>query len=66
MRTTIDINEKLLKTVIGLSEASTKKEAVELSLEAFIHQKRIERLTKRLNQGTILLSRHDLHRMRSR
>ncbi len=66
MRTTLDIQENLLKEVMDLSHVPTKKEAVNLSLEAFIRQKRIERLTRRLGTGEVQLTHQDLKTMRSR
>ena len=51
MRTTIDINEGLLQQVMKLAHVPTKKQAVALSLETFIRQKRIERLANRLGKG---------------
>ncbi len=65
MRTTIDINNKLLKEVMWLSSAQTKKEAVTISFKAFIRQKRIERLAKRLGKGTLSLNQKDLADMRA-
>ena len=66
MRTTIDINDDLLKEVMTLSNVQTKKEAVEISFQSFIKQKRIERLTKRLGSGILSLSHKDLKEIRSR
>lgn len=66
MRTTLDIMENLLKEVMDLAHVPTKKEAVNLSLEAFIRQKRIERLTRRLGKGEIQLTFQDLKIMRSK
>ncbi len=66
MRTTLDINEKLLRLVMSLSRARTKKEAVDMSLLAYIRQKRLERLAGRLGKGTLSLSAKDLDELRSR
>ena len=66
MRTTIDINDDLLKEVMTLSNVQTKKEAVEISFQSFIKQKRIERLTKRLGSGILSLNHKDLKEIRSR
>ena len=66
MRTTIDINDTLFQEVIQLSHAKTKKEAVKISLESFIKQKRIELLAKRLGKGNISLNLKDLENMRVR
>ncbi|MBI1976161.1 MAG: type II toxin-antitoxin system VapB family antitoxin [Candidatus Omnitrophica bacterium] len=66
MRTTIDINEGLLKKVIRLAKVKTKKEAVALSMEAFLHQKRLQNLVSRLGRGQLRLTQSDLGKMRER
>ncbi len=66
MRTTLDIDEVLLKTVMDMSHVSTKKDAINLSLEAFIRQKRLERLARRLGKGGHRLTHQDLKIMRSK
>ncbi len=66
MRTTIDINESLIQQVMKLAHVPTKKAAISLSLEAFIRQKRLERLANRLGKGEFCLSQEDLKKMRSR
>lgn len=66
MRTTIDINDRLLKEAMHLSHASTKKKTIELSLEVFIRQKQVEQLAKRLGTGTLNLTQAQLKSMRSR
>jgi len=66
MRTTIDINDILLKEVMKLSHAQTKKEAVTISFQSFIKQKKVERLTKRLGKGSLTLNHKDLEAMRVR
>ena len=66
MRTTIDINKGLLQQVMKLAHVPTKKQAVVLSLETFIRQKRIERLANRLGKGEFCLSQEDLEKMRAR
>ena len=40
MRTTIEIDDKLLKEALALTKAKTKKELIHRSLEALIRQKR--------------------------
>ena len=66
MRTTIDINERLLGRVMNLAHVRTKKEAVRLSLETFIRQKRLGRLASRLGKGGFHLSLEALEKMRAR
>lgn len=63
MKTTLDIQDSLLKEAIRLSGARTKTEAVRLALEELIRQKRIEEVIARA--GTLEFSsdwekaRHD-------
>ncbi|VAX35205.1 hypothetical protein MNBD_UNCLBAC01-227 [hydrothermal vent metagenome] len=66
MRTTIDINNDLLNEVMALSHVQTKKEAVEISFQSFIKQKRIERLIKRMGSGILSLTQKNLKEARSR
>lgn len=66
MRTTLDINEQLLQKVMHLSHVRTKKQAVHLSMKAFIRQKHLERLAGRLGKGDIHLKLDDLAKMRAR
>ena len=48
MRTTIEIDDKLLKEALALTNAKSKRELIQLSLEALIRQQRIERLLGKL------------------
>ena len=41
MRTTLEIDERLLKQALALTKAKTKKELIHRSLEALIRQERI-------------------------
>ena len=66
MRTTLDINMHVLKEVMLLSKSQTKKEAVNLSLKAFLRQKHLENLARRLGAGKHSLTAQDLKTMRSR
>lgn len=44
MRTTLEINEKLLDEAKTLSGAKTKKEAVEIALDEFIRRRKARKL----------------------
>ena len=66
MRTTIDINDELLKEVMKLSNVQTKKEAVTISFKSFIRQKKLELLAQRLGKGSLSLTPKDLENMRIR
>ena len=64
MRTTFDIDEKLIREVMKLSGAKTKKEALVISLEQFIKQAKRERFISMLGNFDIDLTPKDLERMR--
>ena len=48
MRTTLDIDDRLMKRALALTKSKTKKELIHRSLEALIRQQRIERLLGKL------------------
>ena len=64
MRSTIDIDEKLIKEAQKLVKVQTKKELINLSLKELIRQKRIERLIKRYGTSPVNLTLKELERMR--
>ncbi len=64
MRTTVDVDEKLIKEVMELLGVSTKRAAINRSLEELIRQKRRERLQAKLGKLDLALSLEDLERMR--
>lgn len=57
MRTTLDLDGKLLKEAMALSHAKTKKETVERSLRELIRTAHVERLIARRGTGTTLTPR---------
>ncbi len=65
MRTTIDLDDKLVKEVMELLDVNTKKEAVQRSLEELINQKRRKRLKQKLGKFDLDLTLEDLEEMRS-
>ena len=65
MRTTIDINEKLLKEAWQLVHPKSKRELVDLSLQELVKGERLKRLASRLGR-TPMISRAELLRMRRR
>ena len=65
MRTTIDINEELFDEAFKLTNISTKKALIELSLKTLIKQKRKERLKTRLGNFELNLTLDNLKEMRS-
>ena len=64
MRTTIDLDEDLVREAMTLLGVKTKREAVTRSLEALIRQRRRERLRARLGKVDLDLSLEELEAMR--
>lgn len=64
MRTTFDIDEKLLEQARELAQVRTKREAVELALREFIRKRRIERIKNSLGTDRVDMTLSDLIRMR--
>jgi Arc/MetJ family transcription regulator len=50
MRTTLDIDDKLLGTVMKLTSASSKKDAIETALREFLRTRRREELSLLIGQ----------------
>jgi Arc/MetJ family transcription regulator len=65
MRTTLNIDQKLLEEVKVLSGAKTKTEAVQLALQEFIALKKRQKLFNWMqNQKNFDLTLEDLEKMR--
>jgi Arc/MetJ family transcription regulator len=64
MRSTIDIDEKLLKEAMKLTKAKTKRDLVHMSLREIINHKRRQRLAGRLGHYDLNLTSKELQRMR--
>lgn len=65
MRTTLEIDDKLLKQAQVLAGAKTKKEVIHRSLEALIRQQRIERLLGKLGRFPLDLTPGKLAKLRA-
>lgn len=65
VRTTIDIDERLLREVMQVLNARTKREAVQRSLEALIRQARRQRLQSKLGCVELDITLDELHELRS-
>lgn len=65
MRTTLDVDETLLKTALAASGAKTKRELINRSLEALIRQQRIERLLGKLGRFPLQLTPRRLAKLRA-
>jgi len=64
MRSTIDIDETLLKEAGRLTQAKTKKDLVNLSLRELIGKKRREHLASLFGSAAVDISRDDVEKMR--
>ncbi|MEK7767150.1 MAG: type II toxin-antitoxin system VapB family antitoxin [bacterium] len=65
MRTTIDINESLLREAERLTSIHTKRSLVERALQELIRQERLQRLGAMLGKTRLNLSARSLQRMRA-
>lgn len=65
MRTTLDIDEKLLHQAWALGHPKTKTELIERSLEAFIRERKIERLLGKLGRFPLALTPKGLAKLRA-
>ena len=50
MRTTIDINEQLIRDVMKVSRTKSKKEAITVALETYLKEKRRQELKNMIGQ----------------
>lgn len=64
MRTTLDIDIKLLEEAMRLTRAKSKKETIDISLKELIRQRRRERLLSRLGRFKLDLTLRKLERLR--
>ena len=64
MRTTVDLDEKLVREVMNLLGVKTKRQAIRRSLEALVQQQKRERLRTKLGNLELDLSLEGLKRMR--
>lgn len=64
MRTTLDIDERLLNEALKLTSIKTKREVIRFSLEELIRRRKIEKLIANLGKFPLKLTMKDLERMR--
>ena len=64
MRTTLDLDEKLMQEAMRLGHLRTKTELIHASLETFIQRKWIEGLIALGGKLPLKLTHRQLHRMR--
>ena len=60
MRTTVDLDEELVREVMDLLGVKTKRQAIQRSLEALVQQKKRERLRTKLGNLDLDLSLEEL------
>ena len=65
MRTTLEIDDRLMKRALVLTKAKTKRELIHRSLEALIRQQRIERLLGKLGRSPLELTSRRLTKLRA-
>ena len=65
MRTTIEIDEQLLREAMAVTGAKKKRQCIELALQEVVRQKRIERLIQRLGKKPLTIDTDALDRLRS-
>lgn len=65
MRTTLEIDDRLMKRALALTKAKTKRELIHRSLEALIRQQRIERLLGKLGRFPLELTPRRLTKLRA-
>jgi len=64
VRTTVDLDEELVREVMDLLGVKTKRQAIQRSLEALVQQKKRERLRSKLGNLDLDLSLEELEWMR--
>ena len=64
MRTTLELDEELLREAMRLLGVKTKREAVRRALEEVVARRRRERLQAKLGRFELALTREDLEAMR--
>lgn len=65
MRTTIELDEKLLQEAMTATGRKKKRQIIELALQEVVRQQRLERLRRRLGKTPLALTVEDLRRMRA-
>ena len=64
MRTTVDLDDRLLTEAMRMSHAKTKRETLERGLESLIRHAHLERLRSKRGSGTITWTPQGLRRWR--
>lgn len=64
MRTTVDIDKKLLEEALKISQVRTKKELINLSLKEYVRRIRLRNLRNRLGNYELTIDLKDLEKGR--
>jgi Arc/MetJ family transcription regulator len=64
MRTTIDVDDKLIEEAAKLSGAKTKKDAIAIALAAYVHMKKREELRAMIGQYDHGMTLKELQKIR--
>jgi len=65
MRTTVELDEKLLQDAMAATGAKKKRQTLELALREIVRQRRLERLRQRLGKTPLTITTEDLQQMRA-
>ncbi|MBM3703000.1 MAG: type II toxin-antitoxin system VapB family antitoxin [Actinobacteria bacterium] len=65
-KTTVVIDDKLLKTAIEVTKAKSKREVIEKGLKELVHKKNIEALRKELGTFDLSLTLEKLNELRKK
>ncbi|MBI3798733.1 MAG: type II toxin-antitoxin system VapB family antitoxin [Deltaproteobacteria bacterium] len=65
VRTTIELDEKLLQEAVIATGVKKKRQLIELALQEVVRQRRIDRLRQRLGKTSLTITGEDLRRMRA-
>ena len=65
MRTTVDLNDRLMKEAMRVSHIKTKRETLEKGLQFLIRSAHLLRLKSKQGSGAVTWTLNELHRWRS-
>lgn len=66
MKTTVDIPDDILKDVMSISKARTKKEAIIVAMQEYIARKKMASLSRYLGTFETLISQKELAELRKK
>jgi len=65
MRTTVELDDKLLQDAMAVTGMKKKRQLLELALQEIVRQRHLERLRQRLGKTPLTITVEDLQRMRA-